>query len=109
MLCFHILCLACCLVYPTYLRYTVFLAVEIYTQCIQSTQIKFSALNAINALHEICTSCHNVYNICRKEYNYYLLFHIYHSYFLSYCVILYALFVNFSWIVDTLHLLLFPL
>jgi len=38
-------------------------------------QIEFSALNAINALHEICASCHNICNTW-EDYNYYLLLHI---------------------------------
>jgi len=53
-LCFCILCLVCCLVYSTGLEYTAFLAGEIYVQSIQSLnsmQIEFNALNAINALH----------------------------------------------------------
>ena len=65
-LCSCILCLVCCLVYSTCLGYTVFLASEIYAQSIQSGQIEFSVLNAINALHEICTSCHNTCNTCGK-------------------------------------------
>jgi len=47
-LCF--LCLVCCLVYPICLEYMAFLASGIYAQSIQSVQIEFSALNAINAL-----------------------------------------------------------
>ena len=35
-------------------------------QSIQNAQIGFSALNAINTLHEMYTSCNNTYNICRK-------------------------------------------
>ena len=39
-----------------------FLTDGIYAQSIQSAQIGFSALNAINTLHEICISCHNTCN-----------------------------------------------
>ena len=61
-LCFHIFCI----VYSTCLGYAALLASGIYAQSIQSAQIEFSALNAINVLYEICTSCHNTCNICRK-------------------------------------------
>ena len=60
-----------------------FLIGGIYAQSIQNAQIEFSALNTINALHEICTSCHYTCNTSLwEDCNYYLLFHIhiYHSY-----------------------------
>ena len=43
-----------------------FLTGGIYVQSIQSAQIEFSALNTINALHEIYISCHNTCNTCGK-------------------------------------------
>jgi len=50
---------AWCLYIPLFKGYTAFLADGIYAQSIQSAQIGFGALNAINALHEISISCHN--------------------------------------------------
>jgi len=50
-LCFHIFYLICYFVYSTCLEYTAFLASGIY---VQSAQIEFNVLNAINALYEIC-------------------------------------------------------
>jgi len=56
----------CYLEYPICLGYMAFLTGGIYTQSLQSAQIEFSALNTINALHEICTSCHNACSISEK-------------------------------------------
>jgi len=52
-LCFRILRLVCCFVYPICLGYMAFLAGGIYAQSIQDAQIEFSILNVINALYEI--------------------------------------------------------
>jgi len=66
-LCSYILCLVCCLVYPTCLGYVAFLIrFNRIAQNIQSAQIESSELNTINALHEICTSCHNTCNTSEK-------------------------------------------
>jgi len=51
--CSCILCLVCCLVYPTCLGYTAFLTGGIYAQSIQSAQIEFSAQYTTNALHVV--------------------------------------------------------
>jgi len=80
---YFILCLVCCLVYPICLGCTAFLTRRIYGQSIQrKMNSEFSALNAINALYEICTSYHNTCNTW-EDCNYYLLLHIYIYHFHS--------------------------